>query len=320
MPHLLIARTVHEDGLQLLRERSDWTFTCLDDAADPEFAEHLPHADAVVLRYRSLGRAHVERAPRLRCISRHGVGYDSVDTQALRERGITLTITPDANASAVAEHAMALLLSVARRIPQCHASVAAGLWAQGIGPQPFFELEGKRALVVGAGRIGRAMAVRLQGFGMAVEFFDPFLPAGATLPAGCSRAEALEPALARADVVSLHVPATQATRGLVDPLACRRGAILINTARGGVVDADRLLAALRTGHLYGAGTDVFDTEPVPAGHPLLAEPALVATPHAASLSDGALRRMARESVQNVLDFFDGRLRAAAVVDLGGGGA
>lgn len=320
MPHLLIAKTVHEDGLQLLRERSDWTFTCLDDAADPEFAEHLPQADAVVLRYRSLSRAHVDQAPRLRCVSRHGVGYDSVDTAVLRERGITLTITPDANASAVAEHAMALLLSVARRIPLCHASVVAGRWAQGIGPQPFFELEGKQALIVGAGRIGRAMAVRLQGFGMAVSFFDPFLAAGTALPVGCGRAEALDAALARADVVSLHVPATAATRSLVDPLACKPGAILINTARGGVVDADRLCTALRTGHLYGAGTDVFDTEPVPAGHPLLAEPALVATPHAASLSDGALRRMARESVQNVLDFFDGRLRAAAVVDLQGGGA
>ncbi|HCL85350.1 MAG TPA: hydroxyacid dehydrogenase [Comamonadaceae bacterium] len=320
MPHLLIARTVHEDGLRLLRERSDWTFTCLDDAPDQEFAEHLPQADAVLLRYRSLRREHVQQAPGLRCVSRHGVGYDSVDTAALRERGIALAITPNANASAVAEHAMALLLAVARRITQCHASVAAGQWAQGIGAQPFFELEGKQALVVGAGRIGRAMATRLQGFGMAVHCFDPFLPASAPLPAGCERAEALAPALAEADVVSLHVPATPATLGLVDPLACKRGAILVNTARGGVVDMQRLHTALRTGHLYGAGTDVFDTEPMPAGHPLLAEPALVATPHVASLSDGALRRMAQESVQNVLDFFDGRLQAGAAVDLRAGAA
>jgi D-3-phosphoglycerate dehydrogenase len=316
MPHLLIAKTVHEDGLRLLRARSDWTFTCLDDALEQEFAEQLPLADAVVLRYRSLGRSHVQQAPRLRCVSRHGVGYDSVDTAALRERGITLTITPRANASAVAEHAMALLLAVARRIPQCHASVSAGHWAHGIGAQPFFELEGKQALVVGAGRIGRAMATRLQGFGMAVRCFDPFLAPEAPLPPGCTRALTLNAALAEADVVSLHVPATPSTIGLVDPMACKPGSILINTARGGVVLADRLRAALHIGHLYGAGTDVFDNEPVPAEHPLLAEPRLVATPHVASLSDGALRRMAQESIQNVLDFFDDKLDAAATVNLG----
>lgn len=320
MPHLLIAKTVHEDGLRLLRERSDWTFTCLDDAHDPEFAEQLPTADAVVLRYRSLQRAHVDLAPRLRCVSRHGVGYDSVDTVALGERGIVLAITPQANASAVAEHAMALLLAVARRIPQCHGSVATGQWVQGMGSQPFFELEGKQALVVGAGRIGCAMAARLRGFGMAVRIFDPFLAPGTLLPEGCELAPALDAALAQADVVSLHVPSTEATRGLVDPLACKRGAILVNTARGDVVDAGRLHTALRTGQLYGVGSDVFDTEPVPAGYPLLAEPALVATPHVASFTDGALRRMACESIQNVLDFFDGRLHAAAMVDLHGSAA
>jgi len=320
MPHLLIAKTVHEDGLRLLRERSDWTFTCLDDASDEEFARHLPQADAVVLRYRSLRREHVALASRLRCVSRHGVGYDSVDTAALHERGIALAITPNANASAVAEHAVALLLAVARRIPQCHASVLAGQWLQGIGTQPFFELESKQALVVGAGRIGRAVVLRLQGFGMQVRCFDPFLAADAALPAGCGRVDSLPAALAQADVVSLHVPASPATLGLIDPLACKRGAILVNTARGGVVDRQRLCEALASGHLYGAGIDVFDAEPVGSDEPLLAQPALVASPHAASLTDGALRRMAQESVQNVLDFFDGRLSPAARVGLHGDGA
>lgn len=314
MPHLLIARTVHEDGLQLLRSRPDWTFTCLDDAGDEAFAQHLPEADAVLLRYRSLSAAQLALAPRLRCVSRHGVGYDSVDTAALRERGAVLTITPDANASAVAEHAMALLLATARRIPQCDASVRAGQWARGIGPQPFFELEGKIALVVGAGRIGRAMAPRLQGFGMRVWFHDPMLPASATLPAGTARVDSLADALAQADVVSLHVPAIAATRHLVDPLACKAGAILVNTARGNVVDQARLQQALEMGHLYGVGTDVFEDEPLAAGHALSACERLVATPHVASLSDGALQRMARESVQNVLDFFDGQLRPQALVD------
>ncbi len=315
MPHLLIAKTVHEDGLALLQSRPDWTYTCLDQATDDEFAAQLPLADAVILRYRALNAQQVALAPGLRCVSRHGVGYDSVDTAALRRRGIALTITPQANASAVAEHAMALLLATARRIPVYHARVVAGQWTSGIGNAPFFELEGKVALVIGAGRIGRAMAQRLQGFGMQVGFHDPMLPAQTALPAQTLLMPDLALALAQADVVSIHVPATAATQHLVDPLACKRGAILINTARGGAIDAQRLRIALESGHLYGAGIDVFEHEPVSKGDPLLACERLVATPHVASLSDGALKRMASESVQNVLDFFDGKLRAQARIDL-----
>lgn len=316
MPHLLIARTVHDDGLELLRNRLDWTFSCLDQADDAAFARCLAEADAVVLRYRSLTAAHVLQAPKLRCVSRHGVGYDAVDLAALRSRGIALTITPHANSSAVAEHAMALLLSVARRIPQCHASVREGQWTSGIGAGPFFELEGKRALVIGAGRIGRAMAPRLQGFGMQVEFHDPLLNEVSALPGGLARVPDLLAGLSKSDVVTLHVPATATTRHMVDPFACKSGAILINTARGGVVDGGRLRSALESGHLYGAGTDVFEMEPVAPDDPLLTCERLIATPHVASLTDGALRRMARESVQNVLDFFDGRVNPEALVYLG----
>lgn len=315
MPHLLIAKTVHEEGLALLRAQPNWTFTCLDDANDVEFARELPAADAVLLRYRSLSAKHVALATRLRCVSRHGVGYDAVDLDALREREIALTITPEANSSSVAEHAMALLLSTARRIPLCDASVRAGQWSHQIGTQPFFELEGKIALVIGAGRIGRAMAKRLQGFGMEVWFHDPMLPGSVMLPGGTARLDNLANALAQADVVTLHVPANASTRHLVDPFACKPGAILINTSRGDIVDGARLRAALASSHLYGAGSDVFENEPVPAQDPLLACTQLVATPHVASLSDGALRRMARESVQNVLDFFDGRVRPHVLVDL-----
>lgn len=309
MPHLLIAKTVHSDGLRLLRERADWTFTSLDAPTDAEFMAALPQADAVLLRYQPLTAAHVGAAPRLRFVSRHGVGYDTVDTAALAARSMALGITPQANASAVAEHTLALLLAVARRINVCSGSVRQGMWQQGIGAEPFFELEGKTALIVGAGRIGRAVADRLRAFGMAVQFYDPLLappdPVVNDLPAG----------LAHADVVSLHVPLTENTRHLVDPLQCKRGAIVINTARGRVLDGARLHLALNSGHLYGAGLDVFEQEPPPTDQPLLTHPRLVCTPHAAALSDGALRRMACESVQNVLDFFDGSPRPGALVDL-----
>ncbi len=309
MPHLLIARTVHVDGMRLLRERADWTFTILDAPTDAEFMAALPQADAVLLRYQPLTAAHVAAAPRLRMVSRHGVGYDTVDTAALAAHEIALGITPQANASSVAEHTLALLLAVARRINVCNASVREGAWQQGIGTESFFELEGKTALIVGAGRIGRAVADRLRAFDMAVQFYDPLLappsPAVNDLPA----------ALGQADVVSLHVPLTETTHHLVDPMQCKRGAIIINTARGGVLDGARLHEALNSGHLYGAGLDVFEQEPPASNQPLLAHSHLVCTPHVASLSDGALRRMACESVQNVLDFFDGCPRPGALVDL-----
>ncbi len=212
--------------------------------------------------------------------------------------------------------ALALLLAVARRVIGHDAGVRAGQWQAALRG-PMFELAGKTALIVGAGRIGRATAQRLRAFDMRVLAYDPFLPADAALPQGIEIRTDLAAALAEADVVSLHLPLTDATRGLIDPLALKRGAIVVNTARGGLLDPTRLLAALESGHLTGAGLDVFDPEPPGAADALLRRPEVVLSPHAASLTDASIERMATECATNIIDFFEGRPPRDSIVNLAG---
>lgn len=315
MSRVLITMPVAASGLRQL-EAAGHELDLVERPAPAEFRARLARADAVILRFQPLSRQDIEAAGSLRFVARHGVGYDAVDVAALTERGIPLAITPRANAIGVAEHALALLLAVARRILPQDAGVRAGQWQAALRG-PLFELAGKTALIVGAGRIGRATAERLQAFGMRVLAYDPFLPPGATLPPGLEIMTDLPAALAQADVVSLHLPLTDATRGLVDPLALKRGAIVINTARGGLLDPARLLAALDSGHLTGAGLDVFDVEPPDAADPLLGRPDVVLSPHAASLTDASIERMATECAANIIDFFAGRPPRDSIVNLAG---
>lgn len=313
MPQVLITMPVDDVGLQLLRAQPGWTLDLVQSPTPEEFARRLEQADAVILRYQPLPRATIERAPKLKFVARHGVGYDSVDLDALNERHIPLAITVNANASSVAEHAFALLLAVARRTLASDRSVRNGGWQTGLA-MPLLELAGKTALIVGAGRIGRAMAQRLRAFDVEVCVYDPVLPLEAHLPEGLDRVADLDAALARADIVSLHLPLTPHTHHLIDPFACKRGAILINTARGPVVSEARLVEALTDGHLGGAGLDVFEQEPVLAASPLAELPQVVLSPHISALTDAALQRMSSECAHNIIGFFGGQVNRGAVIN------
>ncbi|WP_241073483.1 hydroxyacid dehydrogenase [Achromobacter insuavis] len=315
MSRVLITMPVAAAGLRRL-EHAGHELDLVERPSPAEFRARLARADAVILRFQALSRHDIEAAGKLRFVARHGVGYDAVDVAALTERGIALAITPGANAIGVAEHALALLLAVARRVIGHDAGVRAGQWQAALRG-PMFELAGKTALIVGAGRIGRATAQRLRAFDMRVLAYDPFLPADAALPQGIEVRTDLAVALAEADVVSLHLPLTDATRGLIDPLALKRGAIVVNTARGGLLDPARLLAALESGHLTGAGLDVFDPEPPGAADALLRHPDVVLSPHAASLTDASIERMATECATNIIDFFEGRPPRDSIVNLAG---
>lgn len=313
MPCILIAKAIHESGLAKLRATPGLTLDVLLAPTPEEFNTHLQHADAVILRYQPLRQVQIDAAPRLKLVVRHGVGYDSVDLAALDARRIPLAITVDANAISVAEHAMSLLLAVAHRTVAFDTDVREGRWQAGAA-QPMWELAGKKALVVGAGRIGRTLAHRLMAFGMDVCVFDPGLPAAVALPIGLRRSEDLAAALGEADVVSLHLPLSETTCRLIDPLACKFGAILVNTARGPVLQEDRLCEALRCGHLKGAGLDVFEEEPLRTSSPLRSFSNVVLSPHIASLTDAGIQRMANECADHVIAFFGPGIARAAVVN------
>jgi len=235
-------------------------------------------------------RTLLDAAPRLRAIANYAVGFDNVDMAALRERGIPLGVTPDVLTDATADLTIALLLAVARRLPEAAEAVRAGGWRTW-EPRGWLglELAGATLAVIGPGRIGGAVVRRAAAFGMVVETVG--------------REDDHRAALARADVVTLHCPLTEATRHLIDAEAIeamRPGALLVNTARGGLVDQVALRAALHTGRLGGAGLDVTDPEPLPAGDPLLDAPNLVVLPHVGSATHRARERMADLAVDNLI--------------------
>jgi D-3-phosphoglycerate dehydrogenase / 2-oxoglutarate reductase len=235
----------------------------------------------------------MDRAPALRAIARTGIGYDSVDVAAASARGIAVTNTPDGPTISTAEHAVMLMLMAAKRVQPSVAALAAGSADNYYARHQGIELAGKTLGLVGLGRIARRVAAIAGAIGMHVVAFDPYIDPAAA-PPGVALVT-LDELLPVADVVSVHVPLTDASRGLFDSrrfAAMRRGAVFVNTARGAIVDQDALLAALDSGQVFGAGLDVTDPEPLPAGHPLLGRDDVVVTPHIASATaDGKLRSL-----------------------------
>ena len=279
---------------------------------------YLPHvgaADAVVLRTQPMTAEVIAAAPKLKIVSRHGVGYDAVDVTALNARGIPLAIVGDVNSRAVAEHTLMLMLAVARKVAQHDAAIRRGDWNVR-NRFDTVELDGKSLLLAGFGRIGRRVAELARAFGMTVTAYDPFVKPEMMAKHGVRPAADLVKALGEADYVSLHMPgsATGAVIFEEELKAMKPGAILINAARGGLVDETLLDRALRDGKLAGAGLDVLTSEPPAMDHPLLTNERVVLSPHSAGLTAECAARMAVASVQNVLDHFAGRLDPALVVN------
>jgi D-3-phosphoglycerate dehydrogenase len=316
MPHVVCLRPVHPEALALLREAPGVTVEVLDPVNEATIARAMPAADAVIVRATPIDRAFLAHAPKLRIVARHGVGYDAVDVAALTERGIPLTVTPDANAASVAEHAMMLMLTIARGSFAYDRKTRALEWSSPPVPNTF-DLGGRTVLVVGFGRIGGRVARLCQAFGMEVLVRDPHIPQNTIKGAGFTPVKDLAAALARADIVTVHVPSNAENRGMVDAAflaAMRRGAVLVNTARGTLVQEAALAGALASGHLAAAGLDVFWEEPMRADNPLLAAPNLVLTPHTAAATEQGIRRMGLSCADSILACFDGRLDEDVVIN------
>ena len=314
MPHVLLAGKLHPAGIALLREHQDFSFEHVEEVSEASYVPLIDKADAIVIRTQPMTAATIAAGKRLKVVSRHGVGYDAVDVAALTQRGIPLAIIGDVNSNAVAEHSMMLLLAASRRLVLADRAVRNSNWGwrNSLEPQ---EVSGKRLLIVGYGRIGRLLAQMAKAFGMDVRAYDPFL-----LKQGWKdetvKAEAdLREALAGADFVSLHIPRSdRPVLGRAEFSMMKKGAVVINCARGGLLDETALAEAIRSGHLGGAGLDVFDIEPPPKDHPLFSLDQVIVTPHNAALTRECGERMAIASVKNVLDFFAGRLDPSLVVN------
>ncbi|MDB5657641.1 MAG: 3-phosphoglycerate dehydrogenase [Cypionkella sp.] len=314
MPHILIAGKLHPAGLALLEAAQGVSFTHVEEISEASFQPYLEQSDAMVIRTQPMGGASIAKAAKLQIVSRHGVGYDAVDLAALNARNIPLCIVGDVNSVSVAEHSMLMILACAKQIIRSDAAVRVGPWGwrnqleQG-------EVSGKHLLIIGYGRIGRHLAQMASGFGMQIAAHDPYLAKNGWPAGNVASAANLAAGLAQADFVSVHVPkADTPILGAAEIAQMKRGAIIVNTARGGIVDEAALAEALRTGHIAAAGLDVFDTEPPSPDHPLLAFDQVILTPHTAGLTREAAERMAIASVQNVLDHFAGQLDPALIVN------
>jgi D-3-phosphoglycerate dehydrogenase len=264
----------------------------------PDVARLLHGIDGYIAGVDAIDRAALERADRLKVISRYGVGVDSVDLQAAAERGIVVTNTPGANTVSVAELTVGLLLSLARQIPEGASALRQGNYPRLAG----VSLEGKTVGILGLGAIGKELARRLRGFDCRLVAHDPY-PDRAFIEASGIDLLPLDDLLRQSHFVSLHLPLTSETQGLVnrDFLAVmQRGAFLVNTARGEIVDEDALLEALQSGQLRGAALDVFAVEPPSPDNPLLALKQVIATPHLGSQTDSATNRMGWMALQECL--------------------
>lgn len=274
-----------------------------------QLAGYLPQVDAVIMGVGTIDRPLIEQTPRLRVISRTGVGYDRIDLQAATDHKIAVTITPGANHDGVAEHTIGLIIALSKGFKGHDQALRAGTWDRSTLPRP---VRGRTLGIVGMGRIGQAVAVRALGLGMIVLAHNP-----RPKPVPGVEAVPFESLLARSDVVSLHLPVKQETRGLFGATTLsrmRRGAILINTGRGELINEADLVHALQSGQIGGAGLDVFDPEPPRADHPLWAFPNVITTPHLSGLDETSVNQMAQQAATNLVELFQGNWPADAVVN------
>lgn len=250
--------------------------------------------------------------PDLRVISRWGVGVDRVDLEAVTRSNAVVTITPSANHEAVAEHAVALLLAVSRFLAQRNDEIHRGLWKRRCS----LPLREKTLGIVGLGRIGRSVAVRAEAFRMRLLAHEAFPDREFARRHGIELVD-LDTLLARSDYVSLHVPLTEETRGLINRRTLARmkpGALLVNTSRGGLVVEEDLVDALKSGHLGGAGLDVFVQEPIQRDHPLLELDNVLVSDHTAGIDTRSVEAMAVEAARNIVELYGGGWPAAAVAN------
>ena len=316
---ILFIQRVHECGHALAAGRGDVEIDVYEGRDPSEVKRRIVDADAIVVRTAVIDRSVIDAGPRLAIISRHGVGYDAVDIGAAAERSIPVTITPLANSVSVAEHAMFMLLALAKNARENDTAVREGRFESARTSMKPLDLAGRNLLIIGFGRTGSRVAPRALGFGMHVHAYDPYVDRAVMEAAGCTAVDDVHPVLPEMDAVTVHTPLNDETRGIIgakELASMKRTAFVVNTARGGVVDEDALVDALEGKRIAGAGLDVFKVEPAPPrpDHPLLAFDNVIVSPHCAGVTVESSMRMAQYSVRNVLDCFDGRLDPEVVVN------
>jgi D-3-phosphoglycerate dehydrogenase / 2-oxoglutarate reductase len=308
---VLVAEKIGDSGVQLLKQHFDVDLGVGWSAEELE--QRIGEYDGILIRSATkLDAALIDKATKLRAVGRAGVGVDNVDVAAATKRGIVVANAPQSNVITAAEHTMALLLALARNVPQAHASLIAGKWER--SKFSGVELFEKTLGILGFGRIGQLVAQRARGFGMHVIAFDPFVGAERYRELGVEKADSSDDLYAVADFITLHLPKTPETEGWLDAEAlakCKDGVRVLNVARGPLVVDEDLKAALESGKVGGAALDVFRTEPV-TEHPLFGYPNVIVTPHLGASTAEATDRAGFQAAEQVVAALDGGVVTSAV--------
>ena len=310
MAKVLVSDSLAPQGLEILEHARGLEVDYAPGLAPAELLERIRDAEGLVIRSGTkVTREVLERAEKLRVIGRAGIGVDNVDVGAATERGVVVVNTPSGNNVTTAEHAIALLVALARHIPQASASMKAGKWEKTAFTG--MELSNRTLGVIGLGNIGRVVAQIAQGIGMRVIAYDPHLPEEIAAKLDIELV-GLDDLYQRADALTVHVPKTKETTGLLGAEAfakCRKGVLVVNAARGGIVDEKALLAALESGQVGGAALDVFVAEPPSADDPLVRHPRVICTPHLGASTEQAQLNVAIQVAEQVRDYLvNGEIR------------
>ena len=319
MPKIAIVDKMHQDGINLLKKNPKFECEVIEDISKKNLISKLPAFDGITLRRGKIDSDILEKCKKLKVISRHGVGFDNVDTKFLKRNNIKLLVTATTTSTSPAEHIMFMMLSISKGINFFDKAVREGQFESVMHMKHnSFELSSKKVLIIGFGRIGKKLIKRCLGFDMKVYAYDPYVEKKVIESFGGIKVENLSDGLKEADVISLSVPLTDETQNMItlDKMKMmRKNAIIINTSRGGIVNEKDLNEALEKKVIFGAGLDVFEKEPPDDKNPLLKNKRVMLSPHAATFTQECLSKMSVETVQNIIDFFEGKLDQKSIAKI-----
>jgi|TARA_B100001093_G_scaffold329581_1_gene314586 D-3-phosphoglycerate dehydrogenase len=318
MKKIAIIEEIHKDGIDLIEKNSNYKFEIITDVSENNLIKKLPEFDACTLRVTKLDEKILKHCPNLKAISRHGVGIDNVDLNYIKNNNISLLITATANAVAVAEHVLSMFLCLSKSIITYDNEVRAGNFKNNAEKIQTFELFNKNILIAGFGRIGKKLISRCLSFDAEVYIYDPYVEDEVIKNHGGIKVNDFEEGLKNADYVSLHMPLTSETKNLINYNVLKKmkkNSIIVNTARGGIINEGDLEKALNENIIFGAALDVFLNEPVEKDNPLLNNKKVILSPHSATFTDECTSRMGIETTKNIIDFFENKLDKSMIVKL-----
>ena len=318
MKKIAVIEQIHKDGLELLKKNSNYEYELITDVSEENLIKKLPAFDGCTLRVSKLNESILKHCPNLKVISRHGVGYDNVDLSYIKKKNISLLITATANAVAVAEHVIYMMLTISKGINRYDNEVRLGNFKKNAINIETLELFKKEMLIVGFGRIGKNLIKKCIGFDMKIKVYDPFIDKKIIEELGAVKIDNLDEGLKKCDYISLHVPLTDKTKKMINYSKLKlmkKNSILINTSRGGVINEIDLNKALNENIIFGAGLDVFEKEPVDIDNPLIKNKKVLLSPHSATFTNECKSRMSIETTKNIIDFFENKIDKSMIVNL-----